>query len=408
MTDEAYKHNDQEIIDQLKTFGYDQIDITEAMMIVHNKTDINEIIDAINTSKEMQTISYNYEDDEKETWIPLKDVPFRSYFIAFRGTILAISYKSKHGYWGDGIYIYNIDNNIWGKFITYPDYFESTLLSIALNKHTKELYGYTCSYCNTLPHIKNNNQILSIINLKKKTFSEEVIKTDMGMDNLNCASTVFIEDKYHLFVGNDYRKHFILSKQFEFIECCNSIPLGANYHGRMPWSVMYAQNKRMIIFGGNYDSWMKKVPLYCYEMKGKHVESCWKKVLIELPNQKETVEICTRELSYCYHEKSENILIFDGLSGKHIYIVNINDFKVRESEILCPENKIYDVLFVSHMSENEKIVMGYIRKYVGIEQLPYDILNEIANWMEGFDCVHVFDKNRGLCHWVIDVMSIVQ
>ena len=39
--------------------------------------------------------------------------------------------------------------------------------------------------------------------------------------------------------------------------------------------------------------------------------------------------------------------------------------------------------------------------------IPKDVANEIANWMEGFECVHLFDKNRGLCHWVIDVNSLI-
>eukprot|EP01084_Bolivina_argentea_P273113 465155_1 len=369
------------------------------------------------TLKRMGSISYsiNWDYQEQEGWVPLKDVPFRSDFVAFQGTIVAMSYGTEavRGYWGDGIYVYNVESDIWDKYASYPNNFDSTNLSIALNKHTNELYGF--EYGNTRHNYGVYVNTLKVINLKEKTFITKSVnfiatKEFANATFLNSISTVFINGKYHVFAGESEKIHLILNTQFDFNEleiCCKSVQLGANYHCERPWAIMYNMNKRMIILGGDYDTWMKKVPLYVYEMHGDHVKSRWKKVLIELPNQIEETQITTRPLSYCYHEKSENILIFDGLRGKYIYVVNINDFKVKESKIMCPENKVYDVVFVSHMCENERTVMGYAREHGGYQQLPHDILHEIANWMEGFDCIHLFDKNRGLCHWVIDVDSII-
>eukprot|EP01083_Nonionella_stella_P033822 92549_1 len=392
---------EEDIRKQLQCFGYDIVHINLAMVAVSNSNDINEIID------EIETHFRTADDANQEAWIALKDVPFRSYFLSFRGTILAISFKSNL-MWGDGIYIFNVDEDKWEKYMSYPNDFNTMNLSLSLNRDSKQIFGYQ-NMVKGKYMTKHTPQCIKVMHLQtKQCYTQPLPPPDeFALNSFDVAyvSTVFINDTYHMFSGKDDRTHSILQlhPHVHFETCCSTDSYNGalfdSYNGER-WSLMYDASQQMVIFGGDYDPFISKCPLYCYKVK----ESKWTSVYLKISDAVKSA----RMVSYCYHEKTQNILMFDGLGGQHIYVVNINDWKVRVSGIRCPENKVYDAVFVSHMTLNEVIVKGYCREQIGLAALPHDIVNEIAHWMEGFDCIHLFDHNRGLCHWLTDVNSILE
>eukprot|EP01084_Bolivina_argentea_P029068 53969_1 len=331
-------------------------------------------------------------------WLSLQPMSVESAFIVTnQDEIIAVPYCNTSKDWcerrhnGDGIYKYNHKNDKWVKYISYPTTFISTYHSIALNELSQQLY------------IINMENTLQIIDLKSNKFTTKdmVQKVDdwFPIGIYQGCSCIFLNGKYNLFAGT-HKCHLQLNNKFEFVSFdFNELKKHSQYFS----GLIYVKNKNsLFLFGGEQISlpYKKLDCIWCYELNEKK----WQKMDAKLPYE-------MSHIGCCYHEKTENIIIFD---CDRIWIWNLLTMTFRESVIKSPlGTERCQSIMISNIN-SELIVFGYVREYWlnthfgNATPFPHKyIINLIEQWYH-CDYIHLFAMARTpTLHWKINVFDII-
>lgn len=295
-------------------------------------------------------------------------------------------------YTTDGIYKYNVIQNLWTKILSYNKSFKSTFHSVAISDDKQFVYICNCQS--------------QLIQFDLKT-NENIILSNQA--NFGIVPRILcIGNDIHIIGGGSNNKHFIFNVMTKTYTKIYKFPEGMNkMYGH---NIIFMRQRQSIILIAAESLSV----IYEYSLDSK-LWKRWNNTYNKLP-------LHLFFSSCCYTLNEKYILIIGGSNNRTgkpwtnnitIYNLETNQFKL--SHIKAPSNNPLHCIILSDTEKDEILVNGYVNSKIlsydkrkMIQRCPQYLLQMIANWV-CMDILYVLDYglNGNGDQWMIKMDDII-
>ena len=299
----------------------------------------------------------------------------------------------------DGIYKYNIRDNLWSKIIDYPSNMIVRARTAAFDaKHNSLFVSYTGDH--TFFELELDSLKINV--LKHTNFfghNTRIIQIDNKLHHIGSrwGNKIMF---HHVWDTMDNNLRYFSDKKEHKLH--SSATNGLGRHG-----LIYLNSKKSIfLFGGRIAFGTNcSDDIYqfsCFDEK-------WNKLNIKMPMKLQSFGIVK--------SRSERfIIILGGISNKqkssNIYIYDVRDGIFSKSKIEIPECGKCHAVITNNKEDDEKICFGFIRNcykmndFNCLQELPFYLIKFISKWI-CLQEIYLLHHNSGN-HWKINIDHILQ
>eukprot|EP01084_Bolivina_argentea_P271256 461485_1 len=286
---------------------------------------------------------------------------------------------------------YNIADNVWSEFLTYPTDSGLKYLTAAMHHETNTIYAHG-----------DSGELLKI-NLTDNTCS--IIDTNYKPD-IDPYVTI-IENNIHLIGGFSSKKHVVWNHNTNKFDDIHTFEEWSCGNSSFAFIHITYQN-RMLLLGG-YDgracSSGKTDCIWSYTISNQQ----WKLLNnIKLPYPMNTFGCVLTSNEKFVIIISGSVYVEKTISNNEIYILNLLTLEWRKSNIQSPIKGTCFAIRVGNHMKYSLTTYGYVRnQFKQMKQmLPVDIINMIVMWYEADD-IYLFEGSQCWKMCINDVLKSV-